>query len=336
MTDQVDGPYQELQEEEQDSFVEEDEHNSYVANSPEPHARSLEDSPDDAPQVQLPEEPDVERSSSPEDNDSFMYDAPPLLSNGRDPLGDVFPSDGETWTAMRDELAATSNPSSQPQSSRSSNSQNMVVHADRAKFLSSSGSDFTEELPNLAASNADDFQEVLDMLNAKPPASNADDSVNLSSVGDVSLGDFPEPPELAAEQPLLPPLVLRSPIVLDEFSTSPQEQPRSSIDSVKSPESTTSGESGRQRRPAPLILGPTDKIPSILEGLAPTPPVFATGPGSDTNPLTPRQLSSFGPEEGDESEPEEEVHDEIWQEEAMKRQLDELERVSFFSRAEEN
>lgn len=220
--------------------------------------------------------------------------------DGRDPLGDVFPSDGETWSGIRTEMTddTTGSPVSDSR-----------IHPDRAGYLgrTSEDSDFTEELP--LDSTADDFQEVLDLLNAKQQQS--DLAVKLPSED----GSFE--PEISG---LGQPPVLRSPIILDEHGQDSAEP-----EYLPSPESTTSMESSRSRRPAPLILGPSDKIPSILEGLQPTPPgrhslkvdtAFTDDP-STPQPQRNSTLSSDGDEYGDE----------YAQEKEMKKQLDELERV---------
>ncbi|KAG8934265.1 hypothetical protein FRC01_004046 [Tulasnella sp. 417] len=227
--------------------------------------------------------------------------------DGRDPLGDVFPSDGETWSGIRTEM--TDDTTGSPMS----DSRN---HPDRAGYLgrTSEDSDFTEELP-LPDSTADDFQEVLDLLNAKQQQS--DLAVNLSTEDASFEREISEPSITGLGQ--APVTVLRSPIILDEHGSDSGEP-----EYLHSPESTTSMESSRSRRPAPLILGPSDKIPSILEGLQPTPPgrhslkldmAFVDDPSTPQ----PRRSSTMSSDGG-------EYDDEYAQEKEMKKQLDELER----------
>lgn len=227
--------------------------------------------------------------------------------DGRDPLGDVFPSDGETWSGIHTEM--TDNTAVSPTS-------DSRMHPDRADYLgrTSEDSDFTEELP-LAESTADDFQEVFDLLNAKQQQP---DFAAKSPTGDTSLATDILPGELPSQVPLS---VLRSPIILDEHKPDSSEP-----EFLASPESTTSMESIRSRRPAPLILGPSDKIPSILEGLQPTPPgrhslTLDTAFTDDPSTPQPERNSTISSDGGD-------YDDEYTQEKEMKRQLDELERVS--------
>ncbi|KAG8850578.1 hypothetical protein FRB96_009669 [Tulasnella sp. 330] len=278
-------------------------------------------------QIPLPEGSD--RSLSPahtsqsQDEEEVLHGDDNGAIRGQDPLGDVFPSDPDTWSEMREEVEHSSSRSSAH-----------VIHSDRAGFLSeqsSDGSDFAEELP-VMSSTADDFQEVLDMLNAKTPSQSPLPTAELmdTSKGGIPLGDFMQPPTSPLEQPEAPPLVLRSPIILD---SPPPKGARVSLDSLRSPDSVTSQESSRSRRPAPLILGPMDKIPTILEGLAPTPPVHghSSPTPSPTNPLTPRQRTNSVSQNSQQSRDSkgsilESVHDEYEDELSMRKELDELER----------
>ncbi|KAG9007289.1 hypothetical protein FRB94_014504 [Tulasnella sp. JGI-2019a] len=344
--------YQRLEDDEDTSFLEDDDNDGHEEAS-EINADFTEVAtpvamaediplPDDNPaEIPLPEGSDrslsptpstqsVAEATEPVDEDSFQEGDggfSPTETEG-DPLGDVFPSDSETWSEMREEAERSSARSSAH-----------VIHSDRAEFLSgqsSEGSDFTEDLPVLS-STADDFQEVLDMLNAKTTTLSPQplmDELDDASTGDVSLGDFSGPPiSLLEKQPEAPPLTLRSPIILD---SPPAQQTRGSLDSLRSPDSETSYESNRSRRPAPLILGPMDRIPSILEGLAPTPPVYINGPTSGTpsptNPLTPRQrarstsLTDSQRNRQSDSSTLESVHDEYEDELYMRKELDELEK----------
>lgn len=245
-----------------------------------------------------PFDEDPTQSGQSEDGDvpSSSREAP----DGRDPLGDVFPSDGETWSGIHTEM--TDNTAVSPTS-------DSRMHPDRADYLgrTSEDSDFTEELP-LADSNADDFQEVLDLLNAKQQQPD----LAVQSPTEILPGELPSQ---------VPASVLRSPIILDEHKPDSSEP-----EFLPSPESTTSMESIRGRRPAPLILGPSDKIPSILEGLQPTPPgrhslTLDTAFTEDPSTPQPERNSTISSDGGD-------YDDEYTQEKEMKRQLDELERVS--------
>ncbi|KIO28820.1 hypothetical protein M407DRAFT_22072 [Tulasnella calospora MUT 4182] len=253
-----------------------------------------------------PFDEDPSPSSLSEDGD-VPSDQEAQLHDRRDPLGDVFPSDGDTWSGIRTEMMddTTGSPMSESR-----------IHPDRAGYLgrTSEDSDFTEELP-LPDSTADDFQEVLDLLNAKQQQS--DLAVKLPTEDPSFEPEISAPSITALDQ--APVSVLRSPIILDEH-----EQDSAEPEYLASPESTTSMESSRSRRPAPLILGPSDKIPSILEGLQPTPPgrhslkldtAFTDDP-STPQPQRNSTISSDGGEYGDE----------YAQEKEMKKQLDELER----------
>ncbi|KAG8902974.1 hypothetical protein FRB99_003865 [Tulasnella sp. 403] len=218
-----------------------------------------------------------------------------------DPLGDVFPSDHETWAEIRQEDAAPGD----------------ATHPDRAGFLGrlTIDGDFAGE-SSPKAQPTDDFQEVLDLLNAKQGISPGTET----SPGDVSLSNFPIPP---SDTPAVPAPLLGSPIVLEENTTSQEDAPRSP-DSVKSPDSLTSGDSGKGRRPAPLILGPSDRIPPILEGLGPTPPstvrLAYDAPDDFATPPARRNV-------GGEFDSDGEVLDEYAQEQQVQKELDELEKV---------